>query len=180
MNKMARLLKVSHLCTWVASERIGIKRKRTQQHGAQEQHGSSLLLPTSGQHGFEALVSPAWLIVYTLLVRCGTLRKKAAAADALRKHAFQILDLLVRLSCQASGATTFRTGGVTFSVSEDGRLRGDDQWEQLVATDLGAADAAYRKNRLAQVYRGMKAGQDQDRTRVVEGVIGVGSLSGML
>ena len=172
MNKMAKLLNVSPLCTLVPSERMvmptSFKRKRTQQHGV---HGSS--------HGFEALASPVWLIVYTLLANCCNLRKKAAAAVALRKRAFQILDMLVHLSCQASGATTLRTRHVTFSVSEDGHLQGDDQWKQL-ATDLGAADAAYCKDRLAQVYTGMKAGQDQDHARVGEGVVGVGSLSGML
>ena len=129
MTQIAKLSGVQPLCTWVPSERM---RMPTGLRGVSTQDGSS--------RGFEALVSPGWLILYTLLVNCCNLRKAQAAAVALRKRAFEVLDMLVRKACQASGASTLQTTHATFSVSQDGHLQGDDHWKQLVATGLGAHD----------------------------------------
>ena len=164
MRKLAKLLGLQQFCTWRPSERMqtsssqGCKRKDL--HGVGKQDDSS--------SGFEALVSPVWLILYTLLVNCCNLRKATIAAKGLRKRAFEILDLLVRLSSEASGAATLRTHDVTFSVTEDGHLRGID------ATGLGDT------KELAQVHAAIQEGQARDHARVGEGVVVASKLSGML
>ena len=70
VTRLAKLLGVKPLCTWVPSESMqmptGHGGKRKEQHGVTE------------QHGFEVLASPVWLIMYTLLVNCCNLRKKLA------------------------------------------------------------------------------------------------------
>ena len=82
MTQFAKLLGVQPLCTWVPSERMrmstGLGDKRKEPHGVSNQT----------DRGFEALVSPGWLILYTLLVNCCNLRKAPQAAVALRKRAF--------------------------------------------------------------------------------------------
>ena len=156
MTQFAKLLGVQPLCTWVPSERM---RMSTGLGGVSMQDGRS--------RGFEALVSPGWLILYTLLVNCCNLRKATAAAVSLRKRAFDVLDMLVRKACQASGASTLQTTHATFSVSEGGHLQGDDHWKQLMATRLGAQDT----RGLARVCAEIQAGQASDNARVGEGVV---------
>ena len=164
MTRLAKLLGVHQLCSWVPSERMQL----TGLGGVSTQDDSS--------RGFEPLVSPGWLILYTLLENCCNLRKSTAAAVAMRKRAFEILDMLVRKACQASGTSSLQTAHATFSVSQDGHLQGDDHWKQLVATGLGAHDAPG----LAQVCAGIQAGQASDNARVGEGVVVASTLSGML
>ena len=154
ITQLAKLLGVQPLCTWVPSERM---LRPTGLGGVSTQDGSS--------RGFEAMVSLGWLILYTLLVNCCNLRKATAAAVALRKRAFEVLDMLIRKACQASGASTLHTTHATFSVSEDGRLQGDDHWKQLVATRLEAHDTLG----LARVCAEIQAGQASDNARVGEG-----------
>ena len=163
VTKLARLLGLKPLCTCVPSERM----------------------VSSGQpegRGFEALASPEWLLTYVLLVNCCNLRKKPEQSAGLRKRAVELLDVLVRLSCRGAGTSVLTTKIGCLEISEEGSLKGNEDWEQMVATGLGATQGAGQSDTPAQVrwYTKLLKAEREDQIRVGLGCVSANTLSGLL
>ena len=133
-RNLAMTLCPSSPCHWIPSERMAYGARKRKHEETATATGLGAASTTDGSSGVEIMATPAWLLVYTLLVNCETPRQRPEEGRKRRVRAFHVLTELLALACEAAAdnksQTEINTEHAVFSCTRIGHLQFDYKWRQ--------------------------------------------------
>ena len=175
VQNLAGTLCPSLQCQWLPSERMAfaVRKRKHNDITSATGLGAASATNTKSSTAVEILATPAWLVVYTLLVNCDTTRQRPERCKKRRVRAFHVLTELVELACEVGVKNTsqaeIETGHTTLSCTSLGHLQFDQKWCQVEASE-----------RISQLRDMLHQHGQEENERSELGLVNLETVAGML